>query len=126
MAIAPTQQNQQVAFTAAGQPTFTFSPHPPANVVSSSPAGASTLVSVIQQPQASTHIVDGANGGQHALGTATTSGGATVQLATATGLPINSIPVDLPSATGTGQGVNPGNPGEESGVLLCNLDELSR
>merc|ERR1719195_951397 len=91
-------------------PTFTFSPHPPASVVSSPSASTPGQVfSVIQPPQPAQLAADPA--GQIA---GTTSGGATVQL------------LDLPSATAAGtQQATVANP-EESGVLLCNLDELSR
>ena len=116
------QQQQQVVYSAAPMtslPTFTFSPHPPASVVSSSPGGGSVsaggqVFSVIQpqQPQLDTSGVT-----QQQIAGTTTAGGATVQL------------LDLPSAAGTtattAGTTQAGNP-EESGVLLCNLDELSR
>ena len=123
VALGP-QQQQQVVYSAAPMtslPTFTFSPHPPASVVSSSPGGSISaggqVFSVIQPQQAgvATTLDTSAVNPQQIAGT-TTAGGATVQL------------LDLPSATGTtatAGTTQAGNP-EESGVLLCNLDELSR
>lgn len=114
VALGP-QQQQQVVYSAAPMtslPTFTFSPHPPASVVSSSPGGsisAGGQVFSVIQPQPQQLDTSGVTQQQIAAGT-TTAGGATVQL------------LDLPSAAGTTQAGNP----EESGVLLCNLDELSR
>ena len=121
VALGP-QQQQQVVYSAAPMtslPTFTFSPHPPASVVSSSPGGSVSaggqVFSVIQPQQAgvATTLDTSAVNPQQIAGT-TTAGGATVQL------------LDLPSATAAGTQQATVANREESGVLLCNLDELSR
>ena len=89
----------------------------------------STLVSVIQQPTHSGMIQQQQG---HSAGTNLGSTQQILETGSGTGqqfqfTTLNQLPIDLHSAGGSAAGAvtTPGN-AEESGVLLCNLDELSR
>ena len=108
-----------------GPQTFTLSALPPSSVMSASNPQGSTLVSVIQQPggliqQQQGHLSANQASTQQLLEAGAGSG--QFQFTT-----LNQLPIDLHSTGGAAAATatTPGNP-EESGVLLCNLDELSR
>ena len=91
---------------------------------SGNPPG-STLVSVIQQPSQGGMIQQQQGASQPStqqILEASGSGTGQFQFTT-----LNQLPIDLHSTGGAPGGTvtTPGN-AEESGVLLCNLDELSR
>ena len=114
-----------------GPQTFTLSALPPSSVMSASgnPPG-STLVSVIQQP---THggMLQQQQG--HAISAGANQASTQQILEAGPGAPgqfqfttLNQLPIDLHSAGGAAGAVTTPGTAEESGVLLCNLDELSR
>ena len=126
VSVALASPNTQALQGGAGGPqTFTLSALPPSSIMSASgnPPG-STLVSVIQQPQAGMIQQQQQGGAQGATQQILETGSGTGQFQFTT---LNQLPIDLHSTGGgaTGAVTTPGNP-EESGVLLCNLDELSR
>ena len=126
VSVALASPNTQALQGGAGGPqTFTLSALPPSSIMSASgnPPG-STLVSVIQQPQAGMIQQQQQGGAQGATQQILEAGSGTGQFQFTT---LNQLPIDLHSTGGGGTGAvtTPGNP-EESGVLLCNLDELSR
>ena len=126
VSVALASPNTQTLQGASGGPqTFTLSALPPSSVMSASgnPPG-STLVSVIQQPSQGGMIQQQQGASQQSTQQILEAGSGAGQFQFTT---LNQLPIDLHSTGGTPAGAvaNPGNP-EESGVLLCNLDELSR
>ena len=124
VSVALASPNTQTLQGASGGPqTFTLSALPPSSVMSASgnPPG-STLVSVIQPQGGMIQQQQGASQQSTQQILEAGSGAGQFQFTT-----LNQLPIDLHSTGGTPAGAvtNPGNP-EESGVLLCNLDELSR
>ena len=123
VSVALASPNTQTLQGGSGGPqTFTLSALPPSSVMSASgnPPG-STLVSLIQQPQGGM-IQQQQGASQPTTQQILEAGSGTGQFQFTT---LNQLPIDLHQTGGAGSITNPGN-AEESGVLLCNLDELSR
>ena len=122
VSVALASPNTQALQGASGGPqTFTLSALPPSSVMSASgnPPG-STLVSVIPSQGGMIQQQQGAS--QASAQQILEAGSGTGQFQFTT---LNQLPIDLHSGGATGTVTTPGN-AEESGVLLCNLDELSR
>ena len=121
VSVALASPNTQALQGASGGPqTFTLSALPPSSIMSASgnPAG-STLVSVIPSQGG---MIQQQGASQASAQQILEAGSGTGQFQFTT---LNQLPIDLHSGGSAGTVTTPGN-AEESGVLLCNLDELSR
>ena len=120
MALA-SPNTQAIQGASGGPQTFTLSALPPSSIMSASgnPPG-STLVSVIPSQGGMIQQQQGASQASSQQILEAGSGAGQFQFTT-----LNQLPIDLHSGGAAGTVTTPGN-AEESGVLLCNLDELSR
>ena len=119
MALA-SPNTQALQGVSGGPQTFTLSALPPSSVMSASGQPGSTLVSVIPSQGGMIQQQQGASQASAQQILEAGSGAGQFQFTT-----LNQLPIDLHSGGATGTVTTPGN-AEESGVLLCNLDELSR